>query len=756
MLEQMQTEGFSPDAVTYICSLKSCSTAGNLERGRYMHMEIVKCELDMAVSVSNSLVCMYAKCGSLAEAEDAFDRLPQHNIISWTALLVGYAEHGIDDKAIMCFDQMQSRGLCLDAMTFIGILKAVIRQKDRMRGQDVHLLIIKEGFEADLFIGNSLIDFYSQSGLLHEALDILQEMPSRDVISWNSLIAGLLENEAAEEALMCLERMQKDHLVPDAITLMCGLRACSLLGDLVSGQQLHGCITKQGYDSDLYVGNSLIDMHAKCGMLIDACHSFDGLPMRDVASWTARISGLCDHGFGVEALDAFEDMQKEGVMPNVATYICCLKACASIRAIESGQVLYIRITKEGLDTFPPLGSSIVDMYAKCGILLDAQAIFEGLSTKDELSYNALLWGYAEHGYKVEAFKCLGCMTLEGILPDVITYGSILKACGSSGNFCYGQDMHTEIIQRGFERDALIADLLVDLYAKCGLHAEARSLCKGFSFQGVIPWNMLISGYVEHGDSEEALKCLVQMGEEGIHPDKITCVMCLKACGNIGSLYKGRRLHAYIIEEKLEADLFISNTLVDMYAKCGLLAEAKGLFDDLPDIDVVSWNVLVAGYASQGESCYVSILLERMGQAGMTLNGTTIVSILTVSNHSGLIEECVQYFEGLNRRLAHCLTIDHYNCMIDLLGRAGQLEQVHMMSEQMPFHPNLVTWSSVLSSSRKNGYINFGIWAFNSSLCLNQSEASVYVSMANMCVDTCAENVSSKVLLCLQIDELMQL
>ncbi|KAI5074007.1 hypothetical protein GOP47_0012020 [Adiantum capillus-veneris] len=722
LLDQMQLEGLSPDPVTYVCSLKSCGSAGDIKRGQCIHTEMVKRGLDIAVFAGNSLVDMYMKCGALIEAEDVFKKLPEKTVVAWTALLIGYAEHGFNEKALSCLDQMQCKGLCQDAMTYIGGLKAVINYNDQARGHDVHLQIVTDGFELDLFVGNSLIDFYAQAGLFLEALDVLEELPSRDVISWNALIAGFIEHEAADEALMCLQHMEQDCVSPDDVSLMCSLRACSLIGNTIRGQELHAEIVKKGYDSDLFVGNTLVDMLAKCGLLVEACHSFDRLPVRDVASWTARIDGFCENGFGADALEIFEDMQSNSISPNTATYICCLKASGSIKAISKGQALHARMTKEGLDQYLSLGSSVVDMYAKCGFLLDAQVAFEALSVKDDLSYNALLWGYAEHGYKGEAFDCIESISIDGVVPDIITFGSILKACGTSSAVSFGQDVHCEIIKRGFERDGTVVDLLVDLYAKCGLHAEARSLCNAVTKQNVVSWNMLICGYVEHGDVEEALNCLQQMQIQGLLPDEVTYVSCLKACSSLGSLDNGRGLHTCISEEELEVDLFISNTLVDMYAKCGSLVEAREVFDDLPHKDCVSWNVLVAGYASQGESDHVSDMLKRMRQDGVVPNATTVVSVLTVCNHSGLIYECQQCFEVLNRERVVFFTIEHFNCMVDLLGRAGQLEKVQMLLEQMPFHPNLVTWSSVLSSCKKLGNVDLGMWAFENALCLNQSEA----------------------------------
>ena len=315
-----------------------------------------------------------------------------------------------------------------------------------------------------------------------------------------------MEHGLGEEALTCLNQMPEDSILPDAVTFICSLKARSCLGEISSGQKIHAEIAMEGYEIDLCIGNTLIDMYFKCGLLIEACELFDELPDQDVASWTAKISGYTDHGLGAEALKCFEEMLSKGFSPNVATFLCGMKACGSVRAIGKGQSLHAAIIKQGILMEQPVGSSLVDMYAKCGFLVEACNVFDQLPMRNDVSFNALMWGYAERGQSIEALKCMEQMSLEGIVPDGVTFSSILKACGTVGDIRQGQEIHSEVVKRALERDVFVGGNLVDLYVKCGLHKEARATSSKLLVRDIVAWNTLISGYLEHGDGEEALKC----------------------------------------------------------------------------------------------------------------------------------------------------------------------------------------------------------------------------------------------------------
>ncbi|MCO5606079.1 hypothetical protein L7F22_060266 [Adiantum nelumboides] len=230
-----------------------------------------------------------------------------------------------------------------------------------------------------------------------------------------------------------------------------------------------------------------------------------------------------------------------------------------------------------------VGTALVNLYAKCGALRTAQELFDKLHVRNEVSWTALLAGYAEYGFFKEAFSCFEQMQGEGIHPNAITFSSILKACANSRNLEKGQELHNLVL-----RDHLLADhievgnALVDMYAKCGAMQKAQEVFDELPTRDVVSWNALITGYTQNGHGEEALSCFEQIQEVGFSPNAVTCICILKACGSIRASDRGEAIHALITREQLlKTCSKVANALVDMYVKCGALEKAKDVLNQVP-------------------------------------------------------------------------------------------------------------------------------------------------------------------------------
>ena len=378
--------------------------------------------------------------------------------------------------------------------------------------------------------------------------------------------------------------------------------------------------------------------------------------------WNVLIAAYAEHGEGEKARLCLERMHKDGVSPNDLTFISSLKGHDSSKDIHFVQDIYTDVSKEGLERDPLVGSALVDVYTKCGSLAEAQMIFDKLLKKNVISWTALISGYVENGLGSEALTRLKEMEVDGVSPNDVTYVCSLKACGLIGALDKGRQIHADLVVEGFEDDLFVGNTLVDMYARCGSLIEARELFDELQTRDVVSWNALSSRYDEHGFDEDVLQCLEHMQLEGVMPDVLTYVCGLKACSSIGAVDKGQKLHAEISVDGYERDSFIRGTLVDMYAKCGALAEAHDVFDDMPGQDVVVWNALLAGYACQGQNEVVLYLFERMKLLNVYPNSITFLSILTVCSHAGLVLNGQKYFDMMGEEYDLPLTIEHYNCM----------------------------------------------------------------------------------------------
>jgi pentatricopeptide repeat protein len=357
--------------------------------------------------------------------------------------------------------------------------------------------------------------------------------------------------------------MQAEVVHPDAVSYVLGLKACATVGTRDKGRKLHVEIQGKGFlRNNVFIGSSLIDMYAKCGSLPEAQEVFEHLTCRNVVTWTALIAGFVLHGQGKEALRVYHEMQSDGVTPNVVTYICALKACSSIRAIEKGQEIHAHIERHGLlETDLAVGNTLIDMYAKFGLLPKARKVFDELPSRNIVSWTALIAGYTEHGYGDEALECFAEMQGKGFSPNAATFICGLRACGSTGAIGRGHEIHAEIERRGLlDAGPSLGNSLIDMYAKCGSLSKAQEVFDHLPARDIVSWNSLLAGYAEHDRGEEVLVYFDKMQDGCVSPDAVTFVCSLKACGSTGAIEKGQEIHAEVERQGLlERNPFISST-----------------------------------------------------------------------------------------------------------------------------------------------------------------------------------------------------
>ena len=279
----------------------------------------------------------------------------------------------------------------------------------------------------------------------------------------------------------------------------------------------------------------------------------------------------------------------------------------------------------------------------------------------------------------------------------------------------GKKIHCQVKIDGLlEKDIGVGNTLLDMYAKCGAFVKAQEVFSELQLQDMVSWNILIAGYVQQGHIEEAVKFFHRMQLMAICPDIVTFLSILRACGTIGTLEKGKQIHAQIHmirDENLEKDISVGNALLDMYAKCGAIANAQELFEKIPIPTTVSWNALISGYAQCGEFEDIISYFDMMIQKGHKPDPITFLSILNSCSHAGLIEKGQTYYHVMAQVYGIIPNILHYACFIDVLGRAGQLDKVEAMILRIPFCPNTGLWLSMLGSCKKWCNADLGRYAF---------------------------------------------
>ncbi|XP_057871944.2 pentatricopeptide repeat-containing protein At1g15510, chloroplastic isoform X2 [Cryptomeria japonica] len=641
----------------------------------------------------NRVINMYVKSGNLVDARKMFDNMKERDIVSWNTIIVAYRRYEVPHEAVALFHQMQRTGFHPNEFTFASVLPACAKIGALERGMEIHQTIKDIEILSNIVVANALVDLYAKCGRVDKARELFDRMSERDVISWTAMIVGYAHNGYIEKTLETFKQMQLAGVKPNSTTFASILPSCARMGALEQGMAIHQSITEGGFLSDVVVVSALVDMYAKCGSIDKARELFDRMPQRTVVSWTAMIVGYTQNGLVGKALETFKQMKLEAIKPNSTTFASILPVCAKMGALELGMDIHQSITEGGLLS-DVVGNALVDMYAKCGSIDKACEVFDRMPLRNVVSWTAMIVGYVHNGFVERALETFKKMQLEGVKPNSTTFASILPACAKVGALKQGMGIHQSILEGGFLSDVVVAIALIDMYAKCGSINKARQLFDKIPQRNVVSWNAMIVGYAQNGFVEKALEIFKQMQLTGVKPNSTTFASILPACAKMGALEQGIDIHQSIAEREILSDVVVANALLDMYAKCGRIDKAHELFDKMPKRNVVSWTAMIAG-------------------------------------HAGLVDEGCTYFNQMSNHYCIAPTGDHYMCMVDLLARAGYLEDTLNFIIKMPVKPLVVVWICFLGACRLHMNIGLGVFTATLLFDLDPKNAATYVLLSNI-------------------------
>ncbi|KAG0631017.1 hypothetical protein M758_1G221100 [Ceratodon purpureus] len=509
------------------------------------------------------------------------------------------------------------------------------------------------------------------------------------------------------------------------------LQECARLRALEEGRQVHAAILKCGIQPNRYLENTLLSMYAKCGSLADAKQVFDGIRDRNIISWTAMIEAFVAEGQNLEAYNCFEMMKQAGLKPDKVTFVSLLNAITNPKLLPKGQKVHAEIVEAGLELEPRVGTSLVGMYSKCGDVPKAREIFDRLPGKNVVTWTLLIAGYAQQGQIVVAYELLEKMQREGVQPNKITYASILQGCTSPAALEQGKKVHEYIIQSGYDKNLWVVNALITMYCKCGKLEEARKLFDGLPYQDVVSWTAMVTGYAQQGFHDEAIDLFQKMQQQGIKPDKMTFTSVLTACSSPALLEQGKKFHQQLVRTGYHLDVYLQSALVSMYAKCGSMEDAQQVFDQMSERNVVAWTAMITGCAQHGRCREALEYFEQMKKEGIKPDKVTFTSVLSACTHVGLVEEGRKHFRSMFVDYGISPMGEHYSCFVDLLGRAGRLEEAENVILSMPFKPGASVWGALLSACRVHSDVERGERAAENVLKLDPADAGAYVALSNI-------------------------
>ncbi|KAK9690707.1 hypothetical protein RND81_09G148600 [Saponaria officinalis] len=560
----------------------------------------------------------------------------------------------------------------------------------------------------DLILRTRSIISYVQSGNLEDALQVFDEMPKRDTFLWNVIIRGLVDAGRYGDVMLYYYRMQFEGVRADFLTYPFVIKACAWLISFDEGQMIHAKLVKIGLNVDLYVCNSLIAMYWKFGFVEHSERLFEEMVIKDLVSWNSMISGYVSVGDGCNALMCFRDMNAFGIVPDRFSMISALGACSFEGFLESGKEIHCQVLKFGLDE--RVQTAVVDMYSKCHELGYAEKFFRSITQKSVGAWNAMIGGYVFNNHPLESFSCLKNMQEdEKSVPDVITAINILPACAQLEALRQGKSVHGVGIRKGFIPHLVMETALIDMYGKCKNLNSAEFLFRQMSPKSLISWNVMVAAYVHNENYKEALNLFHTFLNVGWVPDAVMIASILPAFAELASLREGDQIHCYITKADI-SNTYILNATVYMYAKCGDLITARKIFNRVLEKDVVSWNTIIMAYALHGYGNEAVKSFNDMLQCEIQPNGSTFVSLLSACSSSGMVEEGWKYLDLMKREYGIDHGIEHYGCMIDLLGREENVDLALQFIEEMPLVPTSRIWGSLLTASKYNKNIEMAEYA----------------------------------------------
>lgn len=494
---------------------------------------------------------------------------------------------------------------------------------------------------------------------------------------------------------------------------------------------MHTCIVEDGCAQDRLLSNLLVQMYGNCGSLMDACAVFEDISEPNIYSWTILIKAHTGNGHAADALELFSQMQAKGIKPNRISFICTLEACTELAALAEGQELHHSIIELGLEVDVDVGNTLINMYGKCRSLDKARVAFAKMQQRDVVSWSAMISVCAQNGHGQEALELFSQMQAEGVKANKVTFIGILDACASLASLQDGQSIHLKIIDCGFESDTVLGNTLLNMYGKCGSLADAMTVFVKMPQRSAVSWNAMIVAYSQNGHGKEALELFGQMLTEAVKPTKITFISILDACASVAALTEGQEIHDYLVDAGFDSDLFVGTALLNMYGKCGILKNARSIFDRMTQRNVVAWGAIISAFAQNGHGKEALHLFEQMKIDGVKPDKITFISVLTACSHNGLLEEGRKLFNSMEKDHDLSPSMDHYTCMIDILGRAGNLHEAEELIDKIPFEHSSPAWLSLLAGCRFHGDVNRGIRAADHLFELDPMGASPYVQLSYM-------------------------
>ncbi|CAL9145866.1 unnamed protein product, partial [Musa hybrid cultivar] len=738
LLFQEMVESFGEfDSTTLLIMLMASSRMHYMNYGTTLHGTIIKRNFLMDGNLCTALIDMYAKCDNMSSSELVFEEMEVKDISSWNSMISGCTFNGFPERSVYYFREMRRSNVDADAVTLSSAVTACSLAEEYWgHGESVHALVIKMGYEANTYssLSNCLILFYFRCENVEAADAVFKGLANKNVISWNAMIGGLLDDGRYDEFLNHFWEMQSKHMIqPDDTTLITIIPACRELNLLREGKSIHAFAIKKETDPlDSSVENALLDMYLECGDLKSSFLIFRKMTNKDIISWNTMIFGFSQNDSSKEEARAlFCELVQSGPRCSLVTFLAILPSCTGAEDLRFGKALHACLIRYGLIISMSAMNALMLMYINCGDLSASILLFERLlPISDIVSWNTMIVGCVQNGYYKEALGMLTSMCSFLLpIPDSITFVSAVSACGNLGLLSYGQCLHGLALKSLVNFDIRVKNALLTMYFHCNDSKSAETLFKLNGDRNLCSWNCMISGFAQNKEGDKSLQLFQNM--EGLRPNEFSIVGVICACTQLVDLSHGKEVNGYVFRFCLQRNTFILSALVDMYSKCGRLDIATRIFTSSNEKSIASWNSMISAYGFHGQGRRSIELFSWMCGLGVKATESTFIALLSACSHCGLVDEGWKYYDAMSEKFGIEPTAEHHVCMIDMLGRAGRLGEAFEFLKRLPVEAKPGVWGALLSACHDHGDLDIGKTVAGKLFCLEPENTGYYVTLSNL-------------------------
>ncbi|KAL6175668.1 hypothetical protein ACLB2K_052307 [Fragaria x ananassa] len=554
---------------------------------------------------------------------------------------------------------------------------------------------------------NMEISTQMRNGQCGEALRVFNAMPRRSSVSYNAMISGYLANGRFDDAKDLFDKMPERDLVSWNV----------MLSGFVRNKDLGGAraLFERMKERDVVSWNAILSGYAQNGYVDEARKVFEMMPCRNEISWNGLLAAYVQNGKVESARRLFESKADW----QAVSWNCLMGGFVKQKRLVEARQLFNRMP--GRDEVS--WNTMITGYAQNGGMSEARRLFEESPVRDVFAWTAMLSGYVQNGMLDEARRIFDEM------PDknLVSWNAMIAGYVQ----CKRMDMAMKLFEAMPCKNVSSWNTILTGYAQSSNIDGARKVFDSMPRRDSISWAAIIAGHAQNGFSEEALRLFVKMKRDGERLTRSSFSCALSTCAEVAALELGKQLHARLAKAGFESGCYVGNALLGMYCKCGCIEEAYDVFQAISEKDVVSWNTMIHGYARHGFGSKALMVFDSMKAAGIKPDEVTMVGVLSACSHTGLVDRGREYFHSMNREYSITANPKHYTCLIDLLGRAGLLEEAQNLMKTMPFEPDAATWGALLGASRIHGNTVIGEKAAKIIFEMEPENAGMYVLLSNL-------------------------